>query len=682
MAASTEPQPDTAADDAIVWTPTPAYLERSRLRRFIEREGSGDYEAHLRRAAEDPAWYWDAVVRDLGLEWSTPYDRVLDLSAGAPWARWFPGGGFNYVHNALDRHAAGSRRNQLALVWEGDDGEVRKLTYRELAVETNRLANALRDLGVRKGDRVGIFLPMLPETVAAVLACGKLGAVYLPMFSGYGADAVASRLRDGEATVLITADGARRRGATVPMKRVADEALALAPTVTRCLTLRRTGEEVPWNPARDVWWHEAVAAAARVCPTEETAADDPYMIIYTSGTTGRPKGAVHVHAGFPIKAAHDLAYCFDLQGDDVLFWLTDLGWMMGPWAIGGGLLLGATLLLFEGTPDHPAPDRLWRLAEDHGVTVLGIAPTAVRALMAKGADWVRRRDLGSLRILGSTGETWNPGPWRWYFEEVGGGRCPIINYSGGTETGGGIVGCVTLRPQKPCAFTGPVPGMDAGVVDDAGRPVRGAVGELVVRRPWVGMTRGFWRDPERYLDTYWSRFPGVWVHGDWAEIDADGFWFIRGRSDDTIKVAGKRVGPAEVESAAVAHPAVQEAAAIGVPHEIKGECVVVFAVLRPGHDPSPSLADDVRRTVAAHLGAALRPEAVRFVRDLPKTRNAKIMRRVIRAAYLGQPPGDLSSLENPAAVTEIEAARDEARDRSSDIRDDEPTTAARGRGSA
>ena len=370
-----------------------------------------------------------------------------------------------------------------------------------------------------------------------------------------------------------------------------------------------------------------------------------------------------MHAGFPIKAAHDLAYCFDLHEEDVLFWLTDLGWMMGPWAIGGGLMLGATVVLFEGTPDYPEPDRLWRLVEEHGVTTLGVAPTAVRGLMAKGTEWARRRDLSSLRVLGSTGETWNPGPWRWYFEEVGGGRCPIINYSGGTETGGGIVGCVTIEPQKPCAFTGPVPGMDADVVDEAGRPVRGEVGELVVRQPWVGMTRGFWRDPERYLETYWSRLPGVWVHGDWAEVDEEGFWFIRGRSDDTLKVAGKRVGPAEVESAAVAHPAVQEAAAIGVPHEVKGESVVVFAIPRPGVEATEGLAEEVRQEVGARLGAALRPEAVRWVRELPKTRNAKIMRRVIRAAYLGLPTGDVSALENPAVVAEIEAVRPRAGDR-------------------
>jgi acetyl-CoA synthetase len=645
----------TGDSDGVVWRPSADDVERSRLRRFIQVLGLTGYDDFLTWATEDVGRYWDAVVRDLGLSWHRPYEQALDLSAGAPWAEWFVGGGFNYVANALDRHAYGPRRNQLALVWEGDDGEVRKLTYWELANETNRLANALRKLGVAKGDRVGIFLPMLPETVAATLACGKIGAIYTPMFSGYGEEAVASRLRDCDATVLITADGFRRRGGIVPLKSVADAAMDSAPSVRTCLVLRRTGADVAWTDGRDVWWHDAVADQLRSCPTEPTAASDPYMIIYTSGTTGRPKGAVHIHAGFPIKAAHDLAYCFDLQGDDVLFWLTDLGWMMGPWAIGGGLILGATLMIFEGTPDYPAPDRLWRIVERHGVTTLGVAPTAVRALMAKGPEWVRNCDLSSLRVLGSTGETWNPVPWRWYFDEVGGGRCPIVNYSGGTETGGGIVGCVTLKPIKACAFTGPVPGMDADVVDEEGRSVRGAVGELVVRQPWVGMTRGFWRDPERYLETYWSRFPNVWVHGDWAEIDGDGFWFIRGRSDDTLKVAGKRVGPAEVESAAVAHEAVQEAAAVGVPHDVKGETVLVFAVLKPGHEGNDALAEDVRQTIARQLGAALRPERVWFVRDLPKTRNAKIMRRVIRAAYLGQPAGDTTALENPAAVSEIGA---------------------------
>lgn len=643
------------AVDEIAWSPSASYIERSRLRTFYENLGLESYDDFLSWAVTDAGRYWDAVVRNLGLEWHTHYSEPLNLDKGAPWAEWFVDGGFNYVHNALDRHAAGARRNQLAIIWEGDDGSVRKLTYWELANETNRLANALKRLGVGKGDRVGIFMPMLPETVAATLACSKIGAIYTPMFSGYGEEAVASRLRDCEASVLITVDAFPRRGKPVSLKNVADEAMAAAPSVKTCLVLKRSGIDISWTEGRDHWWHDVVDAESRECVTELTAANDPYMVIYTSGTTGRPKGAVHVHAGFPIKAAHDLAYCFDLQGDDVLFWLTDLGWMMGPWAIGGGLMLGATLLVFEGTPDFPNPDRLWQIVERHGVTTLGIAPTAIRSLMGRGVDWVRSHDLSSLRILGSTGETWNPIPWQWYFDEIGGGRCPIINYSGGTETGGGIVGGVTLKPIKSCAFTGPVPGMDADVCDETGAPVRGAVGELIVKQPWVGMTRGFWHDPERYLDTYWSRFPNVWVHGDWAEVDEDGFWFIRGRSDDTLKVAGKRVGPAEVESAAVAHSAVQEAAAVGIPHELKGECVIVFATLKPGHTASDALAEEVRQTIARQLGSALRPERVWLVKDLPKTRNAKIMRRVIRATYLGLPAGDITALENPSAVAEIDA---------------------------
>ncbi|MGI8477783.1 MAG: AMP-binding protein [Thermomicrobiales bacterium] len=649
--------PPARIDDGVAWEPNADYLRRSRLLAFMRDVGVDAYAELLTWAAADPGRYWAAAVEHLGLDWARPYTAALDLRNGAPWAEWFTGGGFNYVANAVDRHGEGERRNQLAFIWEGDDGEVRSLTYRQLLAETNRFANALRALGVAKGDRVGIFLPMITETVVAVLACGKIGAIYTPMFSGYGEEAVASRLRDSGATLLITADGFRRRGSVVRMKPVADAAMAAAPEVARCIVVRRTGEEVAWRPGRDLWWHDAIAEQSSTCLTDATNGDDPYMIIHTSGTTGRPKGAVHVHAGFPIKAAHDLAFCFDLHPEDTLFWLTDLGWMMGPWEIGGGLMLGATLLLFEGTPDHPEPDRLWSLVETHGVSVLGVAPTAIRSLMSRGTEWVRKRNLSSLRVLGSTGETWNPSPWWWYFDEVGGGRCPIVNYSGGTETGGGIVSGFTMLPIKPRSFTGPVPGMAADVVDDAGASVRGVVGELVVRQPWVGMTRGFWQDPDRYLDAYWARFPDTWVHGDWAEVDADGFWFIRGRSDDTLKVAGKRIGPAEVESAAVAHPAVQEAAAIGVPHEITGETVVVFAVPRPGHQATDELAEAVRQTIGRRLGSALRPGRVHLVTDLPKTRNAKIMRRVIRATYLGQPPGDLTALENPGAVDEIAGSR-------------------------
>jgi acetyl-CoA synthetase len=644
-----------SVETEITWRPTQDYLAKSRLLAFARENRLSSYHELCRWSAEDPGAYWDSVVRDLDLRFDPPYASPVDLSRGKEWPEWFPGAGFDYVTNIFVGAAARRAGNELAVIWEGDGGETRSLTYDQLREETQRFANALQQLGIANGDRIGIFMPMIPETVIAVLACGLVGAIYIPMFSGYGADAVASRLRDCDARLLITTDGFHRRGKLIPLKVTADEAMAASPSVDRCIVFARTQEPVPMQPGRDLWWNEAIERAPVSFAPREIAANDPYMIIYTSGTTGKPKGAVHVHAGFPIKAAHDLAYVFDLHAGERIFWLTDLGWMMGPWLIGGGLLLGATIVIFEGTPDYPDPARLWEIVERHDVNVVGLAPTAIRALMAQGNDWVERHDLSSLRVLGSTGEPWNPVPWQWYFEQIGKSRLPIINYSGGTETGGGIVGCVTAEPVRSCAFTGPVPGMAADVVDDRGQPVRGAVGELAVRQPWVGMTRGFWHDDERYEETYWSRIPGTWMHGDWAEVDEDGFWYIRGRSDDTLKVAGKRIGPAEVESAAVAHEAVQEAAAVGVPDELKGESVVVFAVLRPGFTPSAELAETVRQEIGRQLGAAMRPKIVLFVDDLPKTRNAKIMRRVIRAAYLGLPTGDLTSLENPAAVKQIAA---------------------------
>jgi acetyl-CoA synthetase len=529
----------------------------------------------------------------------------------------------------------------------------------ELRSAVGLAAGMLRAHGVGAGDRVGILLPMLPETVVAVLALGKLRAIFTPIFSGYGAEAIASRLTDCGASLLITADGFYRRGNVVVLKATADAAVALVPSVREVLVVRRLpgDAEVSWTAGRDAWWHEAMAepGVESLRTTETTDPETPYMIIYTSGTTGRPKGAVHVHGGFPIKAAQDLAHDFDLGAGDRLFWFTDLGWMMGPWAISGALLLGASLVLYEGTPDFPGHDRLWALAARHGVTHLGVSPTLVRALMAHGPEPVRGHDLSSLRVLGSTGEPWNPEPWWWLFREVGGGRLPIVNYSGGTEVSGGIVSGNLLTPMKPCGFSGPAVGTAADVIGPDGSEVRGAVGELAIRAPMPGMTRGFWNDRERYLETYWRRIPGTWVHGDWAIIDADGHWFIQGRSDDTLKVAGKRVGPAEVESAAVAVPGVLEAAAVGVPHDIKGEAIVVFCVLRSGEADAPELRAAVSARVAESLGKALKPDRVIVVGALPKTRNGKIMRRVARAAYLSLDPGDLSGLEDPSAVDAIRA---------------------------
>lgn len=643
-------------DDEVVWWPTPDYRARSRLLRFLEHQGIADVDELRQRANADIGWFWDAVVRDLDLEFYEPYRQTVDLSRGAPWARWFCGGQYNYVHNALDRRASGIDADRIAIRWDAEDGARRSLTFAQLASETDRLARGLVNLGLGPGDRIGIFMPQIPEVVVAVLACGKIGAIFTPIFSGYAAPAVASRLQDCEARAVMIADGFLRRGKIVPMAATAADAVRQSPAVQHVIIQQRIGGALPDFGCQTTLWSDFPTVEGGFA-TRRTMADDPFMIIYTSGTTGRPKGAVHVQSGFPIKAAQDLAYCFDLQADDTLFWLTDIGWMMGPWVITGGLSLGATLSLYEGAIDFPQQDRLWQIVEEHQVTTLGISPTAVRALLPHGDNWVHKHDLSCLRVLGSTGEPWNPEPWRWLFEVVGGKRCPIINYSGGTEISGGIVGGLTVAPLKPCAFNGPVPGMDADVVDEAGKPLRAQVGELVIRQPWVGMTNGFWRDADRYLETYWSRWPGVWVHGDWAQIDADGSWYILGRSDDTIKIAGKRVGPAEVESAAVAHLAVAEAAAIGVPHAIKGEVLVVLVILRPGQIASETLRTDIRSTITAHLGRALQPEEVRFVADLPRTRNAKILRRIVRAAYLGSSDlGDLTSLENAAAIDAVRQA--------------------------
>ena len=633
----------------IAWSPTQHYLARSRLRRLAEAHGHRDFAALYRWSIEDPDAFWRAVDRDLGLVWRRPYERVFDASRGLPWTTWWVGGRLNFVDSVLRHDAA-----RTAIIFEGEEGATQRLSYGELSAAVHRCAAGLRALGVRPGDRVGIFLPLIPECAIATLAVAAIGAVFTPIFSGYASDAIAGRLRDCEASVLITADGFRRRGQIVPMKETADAAVDGAPSVRTVIVVRRLDRPVQLRE-REVWWDDVMARGTDDA-FADTSPEDPYMIIYTSGTTGRPKGAVHVHGGFPVKAAQDLAHVFDLQAGDRLWWFTDIGWMMGPWLIAGGLICGATTLLYDGAPDFPDAGRVWSIVERHRVTHLGISPTAIRGLMRAGEEPVRRHDRSSLFVLGSTGEPWNPDPWWWYFGVVGEKRVPVINYSGGTECAGGILGCTTWTPIQPTAFAGPVPGIAADVADAQGRSLRGAVGELVIRNAWPGMTRGFWRDPEKYLTTYWSRFPNVWVHGDWARIDADGFWYIEGRSDDTLKVAGKRVGPAEVESAATAHPAVLEAAAIGVPHELKGEAIALFAVLRPGHEPTQDLADEVADTIARSLGRPLRPDAVRFVTELPRTRNAKILRRVIRGAYLGQADlGDLSALENPDAVARIRA---------------------------
>ena len=648
----------------IVWRPTPEVIARSHLKKFMAKHGLASFDELMARSTSDVAWFTDAVLKYLDIRFQKPYSSVVDLSKGIAWPQWCVGGQLNIVHNCVDKYYGTERGKQLAVIYESEEGNVRTLSYNQLYIEVNHCANMLRVHGLKKGDAIGLFMPMTPEIVVALLAIVKIGGIVLPLFSGYGVSAIVSRLNDAGAKALITADGFFRRGQLVPLKPTADEAARQIPTLREMFVVKRAANPIEMQAGRDHWWYDEMPNQSQFAELELTSAEDPLMIIYTSGTTGKPKGAVHTHCGFPVKAAQDMAFGTDVQSNDILYWMTDMGWMMGPWQVFGVTLLGATMFLYDGSPDYPGPDRLWSMAARHKITALGVSPTFIRAILKFGDEPVKKHDLSSLRAFASTGEPWNPDPWLWLFNTAGGGKLPIINYSGGTEISGGIVMGNPLTPLKPCAFSAPCPGIAADVFDENGQPVRNAVGELVIKAPWIGMTRGFWKDPERYEQTYWSRWPGVWVHGDWAAIDDDGLWYILGRSDDTIKVAGKRLGPAEVESILVAHPAVAEAAAIAVPDEVKGNEVVCFCVLRspdlasgkPGYGSLDELREALKEKVAAELGKPLKPREIKFVRDLPKTRNAKVMRRIIRSAYLGQDPGDTSSLENPAAVEEIRKA--------------------------
>jgi acetyl-CoA synthetase len=632
------------------WQPSPDLAARTNVGRFMAVHDIDAFEDLVTRSIDEPEWFWDAVVAFLDIPFAAPYEQVLDTSGGIPWARWFTGGRLNWATSCCDRHAD-RRPDDVAVVWEGEDGEVRTWTWERLRAEADGLARLLADRGVGEGDAVGIYCPMLPETVAALLGVAKLGAVFLPLFSGFAADAVAVRLEDAGAVALVTADGFHRRGSVVPMAAAARVAVASVPTVHTLVVVPRTGEG-PGDDEREVAWPGPADA-----PVETRSVDSEHrlFVAYTSGTTGRPKGAVHVHGGWLVKVAEEAAFQTDCTPDDTLFWFTDMGWIMGPWEVTGALANGATLALFEGAPDHPGPDRLWAFLARHQVTILGISPTLVRSLMPHGDGPIRAHDLSSLRILGSTGEPWNEAPWHWYAEVVGGGRCPVINISGGTEVGACFLAPHPVQEIRPMSLGGPSLGMAVDVFDVDGRPVRGEVGELVCTRPWPGMTRGLHGDPERYLETYWSRWPDVWVHGDWASV-VDGQWYLHGRSDDTINVAGKRIGPAEVESVLVSHDAVVEAAVVGVPDEVKGETLWCFVVPAPDTEPDDALAVELGELVAARLGRAFRPGAVRFTPALPKTRNAKVLRRAIRAAAIDDDPGDLSALEDPAAVEAVRLA--------------------------
>ncbi|MCC6465505.1 MAG: AMP-binding protein [Planctomycetes bacterium] len=670
-----------------VWTPDAGRIANANVARLMRRYNHpvtpdnlaathDAARAFVRETQRDVARFWHEALADLGMQWFKPYSRVLDTSRGNAWADWFVAGETNIALNCVDRHAKGAAASRVALVGETEDGITRRFTFTQVHEQVGRVANALKACGVQRGDAVACYMPMVAEVVFAMLATQKIGAIFIPIFSGYAAPAVRERLEDAGVKVLFTADGSMRRGQPFSIKESADEAVKGLACVQRVIVLERLALSAnaalpcPMTPGRDLWWSEIVDRQSPECATESMPALAPALMIYTSGTTGKPKGTVHTHAGCLAQMGKELGYNFDVKAGDVFWWFSDIGWMMGPWEIIGCFFHGVTLVVFEGAPNYPNPDRVWEMVERHGVTHLGISPTAVRMLMRSGHEWADKHPMPSLQVLGSTGEPWDPESYQWYFEHVGKKRCPVINISGGTDIVGCFLAPLPIMPLKACSLQSPGLGMDIDVFNEDGKAVTDEVGYLVCKQPAPSMTRSLWKNDAKYLETYWSKFANIWNHGDWAKVDKDGQWFLFGRADDTLKIAGRRVGPGEIESALMAHPAVSEAAAIGVPDELKGQDVLCFVVLHRarGFRESEALRKELIQQVVNALGKVDRPKNVLFVDDLPKTRSAKILRRLIQKKYLGvlaaaagKPAdsnmGDLSSVANPDALEAVARAR-------------------------
>jgi acetyl-CoA synthetase len=639
----------------------------SELRRFPPPAGfasSANGKEELYRAAErDREGFWAEQARVL--QWIRPWDRVLEWNP--PHAKWFVGGKLNVSANCLDRHLAGPTRNKAALIWEGEPGDRRVLTYWDLAREVRKAANALKRLGVEKGDRVAIYLPMVPEAVIAMLACARIGAVHSVIFGGFSAESVRDRVNDAEAKVLITADGGFRRGQVLPLKRLADEAMVETPSIRHCIVVRRRpgaeGDEAfaRMTEGRDHWWHRLLEAESAECEPTPMDAEDLLFILYTSGTTGKPKGIVHTTGGYLTQVVATTKYVFDLKPEDVFWCTADIGWVTGhSYVVYGPLATGATVLIYEGAPDWPERDRFWSLIESYGVTVLYTAPTAIRAFMKWGIEHPRRHDLSSLRLLGSVGEPINPEAWIWYQTNIGGGRCPIVDTWWQTETGGIMITPLPgVTTTKPGSATMPFPGITADLVDAAGTVVLKGGGFLTIPDPWPGMLRTIYRDDQRYRDTYWSRFPGRYFAGDGAKLDEDGYWWILGRVDDVLNVAGHRIGTMEVESALVEHPSVAEAAVVGRADELKGQALAAFVTLKDGQQASPGLKDDLKAHVTKKIGAIARPDDIFFSADLPKTRSGKIMRRLLKDIAEGRALGDTTTLADPNVVSRLKEMYEE-----------------------
>ncbi len=625
-----------------LWIPDAASIDAAQSTALARHLGLASYEELLAYSVAEPAAFWDAAARWLELGWETEWTSVLDDSAGIPWTTWFNGGRLNVAWSCVGQHVAG-RGDHTAIVVEHEDQSESTRTFAELWDEIGRLGQALLELGVGEGDRVALVLPMGVEATASMYAIARIGAIAVPIFSGFSAPAIAARFEDCDVKAVIAADTTTRRGKAVPVRATVEDALAIAPVEHVVIV---GGED---HAHRD--YAELVDRADGAdCPTVWVDSESPIFVYYTSGTTGRPKGAVHTHGGLLVKVALEARLVADLRPDDRVMWFTDMGWIMGPWITIGAHARGATMVCLDGAPDFPDAGRLWQLAERQRLTFLGISPTLIRVLQGHGDDFHRAADLSALRLFGSTGEPWNPEPYAWLFSVVGEGRRPIMNISGGTEIGAVIIGCDITLPLSSCSLGRPVPGMAVDVLDAEGGSLIDEVGELVVKAPFPSMTRGLWNAPDRYIETYWSRYPDIWTHGDWATHTSEGSWFLHGRSDDTINVAGKRIGPAEYESALVADPDVREACAVGLPHPLKGETVHCLVVLGDGLDLDDDLQLRLRKAVERDLGPAFRPERILQVTELPKTRSQKVVRRAVRAVLLGEDPGDLSTLENPSAL--------------------------------
>lgn len=633
-----------------IWSPPKELVENSNVKKYMENKGFKSYKEFVKYSIENIEKFWKEILEPLNIEFFEEYNQVLDLSKGVEFAKWYVGGKLNVCYNAVDRH----KKDKIAFTWYSENGEVREYTYSKLRDEVERVAGYFKERGIGKGDVIAAYIPMLPETIVSLFATLKIGAVFAPIFSGFSPSAVAERLKDSEPKLLITCDGYYRRGKVVELKKSAEEAVKLSEKDIPLLIVKRLKEEIEISEKEELF--DNALKGKRMDETEQTEAEDPALLLYTSGTTGRPKGSVISHAGAILQSTKEIYFNLDLKEDETLLWVTDIGWMMGPWQIIGSQTLHASHVIFEGVVDYPEQDRIWKILEKSKVSAFGFAATVARILKRYGSKIAKEKNLERLKVFGNTGEPIDPDTWLWIMKDVGEEKRPIINLSGGTE----IFGCFLLPSPvvelKPSTLWGPGLGMDVDVFDDEGRPVRNKIGYLVCKKPAPSMTRGFWKDIKRYLETYWSRFPGIWYHGDLAMIDEDGFWFLLGRADDTIKVAGKRIGPAEIEGAINKHFAVAESACIGVPDQIKGEEIACFVVLKKGFEANENLEKEIKSLVEKEVGKAFEPSKIYFVKDLPKTRSGKIMRRIIRSIVLEKDLGEISVLENPESIEEIKKA--------------------------